>query len=358
MRARLADRVWARAAKLQRRRPSVPPSPCQTPALSPSFVAALLAGLEATVTIVREIDRGGMSRVYATTDPRLVVKVSDVARGWSRHEPRAYEMLEGAGLPAARVAFAHFRQGYMVIGLEKLQCSFAAVLRTCALEDALAVDELARALKQLLAHLRAAAITFGDLSATNIMCRVPPGELCLIDPQFACPTEALARGMGREQATAFDTVHLALKIRALGLADASDAVRRAATVICCALLNAEHPPSAENTIQWLRKDAPMGLRLAFDAMGRRFAAAAEKKSDPHDTHAPEADDDDDMGLVACPYPRRRRRSAEEEDARPRRWSEDGRRRGSIDSRRPSRAEANNNNHEEERGGVRGLGARE
>lgn len=287
VRVYLPARVWTRAAKLQAHHARAPRPPCQTPTLSLTFAAELLQGLG--VTLTGEIDRGGMSRVYATTNATLVVKISDVARGWSRHEPRAYEMLEDAGLPAARVAFARFRQGFMVIGLEKLQCSFAAVLRTCALEDALVVDELARSLKQLLAHLQASAVTFGDLSATNIMFRVPPGELCLIDPQFACPTSALARGMGRDQAGAFDTVHLALKIRALGMTDASDAVRRAAMVICCALLNTEHPPTAENTAHWLRHDAPVGLRLAFDAMARQPA----KKSGAYDNATQEDDDADD-----------------------------------------------------------------
>jgi hypothetical protein len=267
VRVHLPGRVWARAAKIQARGGAQhAPVQCQTPKLSLAFAADLVQGLG--VTLVAEIDRGGMSRVYATSADALVVKISDVARGWSRHEPRAYGMLEGAGLPAARVAFARFRQGFMIIGLEKLQCSFAAVLKTCAMEDALVVDELVRSLKQLLAHLKAAAITFGDLSATNIMYRVPPGELCLIDPQFACPTAFLTRGLGRDQAGAFDTVHLALKIHAIGLADPSPAVRRTAAVVCCALLNADRPPSQEQTAHWLRRDAPVGLRLAYDAMAR------------------------------------------------------------------------------------------
>lgn len=263
VRVHLPARVWARATKTHARSTA----PCQTPRLSIAFASELLG--ELGVSLVEEIDRGGMSRIYSTTNHALVVKISDVARGWSSHEPRAYGMLHDAGLPTARVAFARFRQGYMVLGLEKLQCTFAAVLKTCAMEDALVVDELVRSLKQLLSHLNAAAISFGDLSATNIMYRVPPGELCLIDPQFACPTGALAKGLGHEQAEAFDTVHLALKIHALGLADASPAVRRTAAVICCALLNAERPPTRKQTVHWLGRDAPVAFRLAFSGMAAK-----------------------------------------------------------------------------------------
>lgn len=285
VRVHLPGRVWARAAKIQARDGGQKNATvqCQTPKLSLAFAADLVQGLG--VTLVAEIDRGGMSRVYATASDALVVKISDVARGWSRHEPRAYGMLEGAGLPAARVAFARFRQGFMIIGLERLQCSFAAVLKTCAMEDALVVDELVRSLKQLLAHLKDAAITFGDLSASNIMYRVPPGELCLIDPQFACPTGFLARGLGRDQASAFDTVHLALKIHAIGLADASPAVRRTASVICCALLNVERPPSEEQVVQWLKGDAPVGLRLAYDAMTRAKKSWVNDNAPPAEARA-------------------------------------------------------------------------
>lgn len=267
----LPARVWARATGLQARGAGARAVHCQTPRLTLAFAAELIEGLG--VTLVAEIDRGGMSRIFSTTDGALVVKISDVARGWSRHEPRAYEMLGGAGLPVARCAFARFRRGFMVLGLERLQCSFASVLKTCALEDALVVDELVRSLKQLLADLKAAAVTFGDLSATNIMYRVPPGELCLIDPQFACHTASLAKGLGRDQAGAFDTVHIALKIHALGLADTSPAVRRTAAVVCCALLNVDRPPSQEKTVRWLVNDAPVGLRMAYSAMAK---AAAKK----------------------------------------------------------------------------------
>lgn len=266
VRLRLPKRVWDRARALQTQHDARmrTAAPCRTPALSDALAASLIEGLG--VTLQGELTCGGMSRIFTTDNRDVLVKISDVSRGWSRHEPRNYASLVDRELPAARVAFARFRRGYLVIGVERLHCTVASVIRSVAMDNGLYLDEVTRGLTLLLDALRASETTFCDLSPDNIMCRVPPGDLVLIDPQFAAPTRALEPGLGVAWASGFDTMHLALKIQAMGVTDRDPAVRRAADALCCALLGREDPPSVEHMTQWLLRDVPTGLRLAYAAL--------------------------------------------------------------------------------------------
>lgn len=240
---------------------------CRTQPLTMERATKLVEGTG--VILVSQITCGGMSRIFSTADPNVLVKISDVSRGWSRYEPHGYDLLQQHDLPTATVIFAHCRQGYMVIAVERLQCTVASILKTAAMDNGLYLDEVTQGLQRLLHALRCSNITFGDLSPDNIMCRLldPHGvELVLIDPQFVTYTKHLEGVMGCSGARAFDTIHLALKIQALGTVSRDPAVQRAANAVCCALLGRDTPPPKEYMVQWLLHDVPIGLRLAYTSL--------------------------------------------------------------------------------------------
>lgn len=244
---------------------------CRTRPLSMADATQLVDGLGLVLT--SQLTCGGMSRIFSTTKPDILVKISDVSRGWSRYEPHGYDLLQQHDLPTATVVFAQYRKGYMIIAVERLHCTVSSILKTAALDNGLYIDEITRGIQRLLYALRCSKITFGDLSPDNIMCRLLDDgqggvELVLIDPQFVTYTKNLEGAMGSSGATAFDTIHLALKIQALGTVSRDHAVQRAANAVCCALLGRDTPPSNEHMVQWLLHDVPIGLRLAFTALER------------------------------------------------------------------------------------------
>jgi hypothetical protein len=72
--------------------------------------------------------------------------------------------------------------------------------------------------------------------------------------------------MGASWAAAFDTVHLSLKILAIGVMSKNTAVKQAAQIMCCALLQTDTPPLPEHMHRWLLNDVPRGLRMAYTAL--------------------------------------------------------------------------------------------
>jgi hypothetical protein len=250
--------------------------------------------------LTSQLTCGGMSRIFSTTNPNVLVKISDMSRGWSRYEPHGYDLLQRHKLPTATVVFAICRQGYMIIAVERLHCTVASLLKTVAMGNVLYMDKITCGLQRLLDVLRAANITFGDLSPDNIMCRVLDDgqgvELVLIDPQFATTTSHLEGAMGHRGARTFDTIHLALKIQALGTVSRDPTIQRAATAVCCAILGRKTPPSRDHMVQWLLHDVPIGLRIAYTALEKTYG----KKNICHFSYATKDPHADTKGTGTLP----------------------------------------------------------
>ena len=254
---------------------------------------------------------GGMSRIFDTSSPGVLVKISNLSRGWSKFEPHGYELLRGAGVPTARILHAGFRKGFLIVAVERLDCTVSSLLRSIIDTDAMWLDELTAALHRLLRALRDANVTFCDLSPDNIMCRSEQQqqqqqttgeqlalvglELVLIDPQFALPTPALAKALGPVWAEAFDTVHLALKIQAIGIVNArrASALRTATDAVCAALLGRDDPPEERHTTRWLLHDVPLGLRVAFARLEALQAAADKNLATLHELEEEQEQDGGD-----------------------------------------------------------------
>lgn len=243
---------------------------CRTKPLTMDTANRLVEGTG--VVLTTQLTCGGMSRIFQTQTPGILVKISDLSRGWSRYEPQGYKLLEDHDLPTAKIKFAICRQGFMVIGVERLHCTMASVIKMVAMDSALYLDQIARGLQSLVRALRHARVTFGDLSPDNIMCRQVDDtkvELVLIDPQFATSTKSLEGKMGKQWARAFDNVHLALKIQAMGHISKDVSIKRAANALCCALLSRWRPPSTQHMIHWLLHDVPLILRMAYMALQKK-----------------------------------------------------------------------------------------
>ena len=248
---------------------------CRTLPLTLKQASQLVVGIGYELT--GPLTCGGMSRIFSTTSPKVLVKISDMSRGWSRYEMHGYTLLQKHNLPTARVLTAVCRQGYMIIAVERLDCTVSSLINSVAIQGGLYIDELTRGLQHLLGNLRLANITFGDLSPDNIMLRGT--DMVLIDPQFAVPTSALIlAGMGASWAAAFDTVHLSLKILAIGVMSKNTAVKQAAQIMCCALLQTDTPPSPEHMHRWLLNDVPRGLRMAYTALHTSEMKRRRKKT--------------------------------------------------------------------------------
>jgi len=255
---------------------------CRTAPLTLDAVRSLLTTLPVNVVPTKELTAGGMSRIYATENPHILVKISDMSRGWSKYEHRNYKMLRRHKIPAAAILHACLRRGYMIIVVERLEFTVTSVLRSVTELNALYLDEVVRGLHAVLNNLRQAQITFADLSPENIVCRrvVPVRgledepdmvrlELVLIDPQFAVSTSELAELMGPRQAEEFDTIHLALKIMAIGLEDGKRGRLRLATnAVSCAVLRTEELPPMHSMKDWLLNKVPISLQLAYKALDR------------------------------------------------------------------------------------------
>lgn len=276
---------------------------CRTKPMEIPDVAALLPPALKKYTPTHELTAGGMSRIFATNDPTVLLKISDISRGWSKHESTGYDLLGSRSIPAATVLYAGFHKGYLILAVEKLSCTVASVIQSLACTDALYLDEVVRGMRALLTNLRRAHLTFCDLSPDNIVCRhLDKGgetvlvELVLIDPQFAVPTTELAIYMGERRAEEFDTVHLSLKIMAMGAVSKDGTLRLLTDAACCALLGLEDLPSEKSMTQWLLTDLPMGLRLAYKALDTM--SATHKLSSPtlsRDASEGEEDQDRDQG---------------------------------------------------------------
>lgn len=217
------------------------------------------------VTIASLETHGGMGRIYTLTDPGRVLKIADVRTSWCAYERDNYRALERAGIPCARVSHALLDQQYVVMVLERLECTLTAFIRASARAggDPGVVVALVSA---LLARLRGAGLVFGDLSPDNIMFRrVSPWafyEPVLIDPQFLVPMPDFRRVMGAVRGGAFDTTYVALKIQNIGMADA--AVQAYTDAVCAGLIG--HVPLVKHTRKWLLYEAPVGLFMAYDIL--------------------------------------------------------------------------------------------
>jgi hypothetical protein len=302
---KLPDMLLARAAALQKghdahMRRETAARTCRTRPLTMEHATTLVEGLG--VVLTTQLTCGGMSRIFSTTNPDVLVKISDVSRGWSRYEPHGYDLLQQHNLPTATVVFAQYRKGYMIIAVERLHCTVASMLKTAALDSGFYIDEITRGIQKLLYALQRSKITFGDLSPDNIMCRLLETgvEFVLIDPQFVTYTKNLESAMGSTGARTFDTIHLALKIQALGTVSRDPAVQRAATAVCCTLLGRETPPSKEHMVHWLLHDVPIGLRIAYTALER----AHGKKNILRFSYEENRDDNSNSDKVSHADPKR------------------------------------------------------
>lgn len=277
---------------------------CRTQPMEIADVAALLPPAIEKYTPTHELTAGGMSRIYATKDPNVLLKISDISRGWSKHETTGYDLLASRRLPSATVLYAGFHKGYLIIAVEKMGCTVSSVIRSLARTDSLYLDEVVCGMRSLLTNLRRAHITFCDLSPDNIVCRhidtdeedqeeeTVLVELVLIDPQFAVPTTELAIYMGERRAEEFDTVHLSLKIMAMGAVSQDGTLRLLTDAACCALLGLENLPSEKSMTQWLLQELPMGLRLAYRALDT-FSAANKLSSPTISRDASESEEDNE-----------------------------------------------------------------
>lgn len=257
---------------------------CRTQPVSVTEAMRLLSAVGIhTVDITTPLTCGGMSRIFETASPAILVKISDVSRGWSKYEPQGYQLLETSGIPCARVLHAGFSNGYLVVVVERLQCTVSSLFKSVVMHDGLRLDELTRALKHMLHVLQAANVTFCDLSPDNIMCR-RGGELVLIDPQFAIKTNDLAKSVGPVWARAFDTVHLSLKIQAMGIVSQNEALKAAANAVCAALLGREEAPPEKFTTRWLLHDVSLGLRVAYNMLQKKYLHTHYETHQQQDNH--------------------------------------------------------------------------
>lgn len=249
---------------------------CRTKPIDLSTVSSLLATVPLDIAPTQELTAGGMSRIFATERPDILIKVSDVSRGWSKFEKAGYDLLQRHDIPTAALLYAGFRDGYLIIVVERLSFTVSTMIRSIAQSNVMYLDEVVRGLQSLLANLRQAHITFSDLSPDNIACRRVDGdaeghekiELVLIDPQFAVPTASLAAYMGSQRAEEFDTVHLSLKIMAMGAVSKNATIKLSTDAVCCAILGMEDLPSRKAMTMWLLKVLPIALRLAYKALER------------------------------------------------------------------------------------------
>lgn len=231
--------------------------PCKTAAIPVDVVRAIAASLG--VTTRRQEAAGGMGRVFALSDPDRVLKISDATTSWSAFEPRAYAVLRERDVPCVRLVGSVSHPPYVAMVLDRAEVTLTAIVRAAARVRPDSARSLARAVRPLLAGLRAAGLVFGDLSPDNVM--LAGADLVLIDPQFLVDAAAFRRRMGEARAHAFDTVYLALKIQAIGFVD----VRAAAFAreLAGAVLGRE-APADDTAARWLLREAPVGLFLAYD----------------------------------------------------------------------------------------------
>lgn len=292
--ASLASRIQTvRDLEMVTRRQSV----CRTAPLTLEEVAALIADVPLDIVPTHEVTVGGMSRIYATSRPDILLKISDISRGWSRYEGHGYELLRKQKIPAASIVHACFRKGYLVVVVERMEYTVSSVIQSVTELNALYLDEIVRGLRVLLSNLRRAQITFTDLTPDNIVCRrvmcddekdTVRVELALIDPQFAVPTSCLANFMGTRRAQEFDAIHLSLKIMAMGVVYGEDdgILRMTTSAVSCALLGVEKVPSTTKMTHWLLKVLPVALRLSYEALntleknnGLGYAGTSKEEDD-------------------------------------------------------------------------------
>lgn len=280
---------------------------CRTEPLKLTEASRLIQAVPFDVQLSHELTAGGMSRIFATTRQDILVKISDITRGWSKYECHGYELLKQYGAPAASILYAGFQKGYLVVVVERLDCTVASVIKSISSMNGFYLDEVTYGLQQVLANLRRASITFCDLSPDNIMCKHPVAftddelvavELVLIDPQFAVPSQCIARSMGDQWASEFDTVHLSLKIMAMGAVETNKSLRWATDAVCCALLGRDAPPSQKHMIRWLLRDLPMGLRLAYDALERLQKKKNASSPTAEEEDAPQKRDSEEIHPAA------------------------------------------------------------
>lgn len=233
--------------------------------------AELRDAVPAEYTDVRSISCGGMSRLYVAGD--VIIKITDISRSLGAYEHHRYEHLVGLGLSLPRVYSYTRKHTLNVLAMEKLDFTLATAVIVIAHNPRLhhKIPVLVFNISVLLNQLRAAGITYCDLSPDNIMCRASAGgdiELVLIDPQFAVETDVLAKEIGLNWARSFDRVHLALKMCGL-IATAMPTMRAVARHICIGLLGYE--PDPLDARAWLTHKLPIGLRVAHNILLRQHS---------------------------------------------------------------------------------------
>ena len=243
---------------------------CRTKKVRNDKLAALVPK---GMTLVKPMTCGGMSRIYTvrTNDgTHAVMKVSNLKTSLGSFEIFGYELLCKSGLQTPTIHAWDVKDGHLVIVTEQLECTVSTLVTAIAYHPMHRhlVGNIIAALKDLLARLHDASITFCDLSPDNIMCRRVDGglQLVLIDPQFTLPRSCLSASLGEQWARVFDIVHFALKIQALSVLSHHPGMRSITREIVTALIGKELDMA--DIRKWLFHEIPVGLRAAYSSLKR------------------------------------------------------------------------------------------
>jgi hypothetical protein len=240
-------------------------SVCNTPFIELAEVQRMVQSLGFPYDVTEPMTMGGISRLYRTSRPDSVVKVSLAVdkNGFGRYEKRGYEMLHDASIPAAKVLHVGISGRFLVLVIEKLYCSIGTIIRSSKLSDMDTIQQVIVGMKSVLGMLLYAGLVFIDLSPDNIMYDHTKKCLKLIDAQFVVSRSVLQQELGAFWSDNVDTISLAVRVLALGMLRSSDDNVTALSRIIAASLLEKKCPSQHSVLKWLKEDMPMLLTTSF-----------------------------------------------------------------------------------------------